>query len=91
MSARFFKGLFTFLLYISISFTESASSASIDVLNMMDQKDNELAILEGEQEPYVSVKEVSKLFTDRLPFENKARQKIVLYICLLYTSPSPRD
>jgi N-acetylmuramoyl-L-alanine amidase len=28
----------------------------------------------------VSVKEVSKLFTDRLPFENAARQKIVLYI-----------
>ena len=80
MSARFFKGLSTFLLYISFSFTESASSASIDVLNMMDQKDNELAILEGEQEPYVSVKEVSKLFTDRLPFENAARQKIVLYI-----------
>jgi len=80
MSARFFKGLSTFLLYISISFTESASSASIDVLNMIDQKDNELAILDGEQEPYVSVKEVSKLFTDRLPFKNAARQKIVLYI-----------
>ena len=80
MSARFFKGLSTFLLYISIPFTESASSASIDVLNMIDQKDNELAILDGEQEPYVSVKEVSKLFTDRLPFENAARQKIVLYI-----------
>ena len=80
MSARFFKGLSTFLLYISIPFTESASSASIDVLNMIDQKDNELAILDGEQEPYVSVKEVSKLFTDRLPFKNAARQKIVLYI-----------
>ena len=80
MSARIFKGLSTLLLYISISFTESASSASIDVLNMIDQKDVELAILDGEQEPYVSVKEVSKLFTDRLPFENTARQKIVLYI-----------
>ena len=78
MSARFFKGLSTLLLYIFISFTESASSASIDVLNMIDQKDVELAILDGEQEPYVSVKEVSKLFTDRLPFENTARQKIVL-------------
>ena len=53
MSARFFKGLSTFLLYISFSFTESASSASIDVLNMLDQKDAELAILDGEQEPYV--------------------------------------
>ena len=80
MSARFFKGLSTFVLYISISFTAIASSASIDVLNLIDQKDNELAILDGEQEPYVSVKEVSKLFTDRLPFENAARQKIVLYI-----------
>ena len=56
MSARFFKGLSTFLLYISFSFTESASSASIDVLNMIDQMDVELAILDGEQEPYVSVK-----------------------------------
>ena len=80
MIARFFKGLSTFVLYISISFTAIASSASIDVLNLIDQKDNELAILDGEQEPYVSVKEVSKLFTDRLPFENAARQKIVLYI-----------
>jgi len=80
MSARIFKGLSTLLLYISISFTESASSASIDVLNMIDQNGVELAILDGEQEPYVSVKEVSKLFTDRLPFENTARQKIVLYI-----------
>ena len=80
MSARFFKGLSTFVLYISISFTAIASSASIDVLNLIDQKDNELTVLDGKQEPYVSVKEVSKLFTDRLPFENVARQKIVLYI-----------
>ena len=70
MSARFFKGLSTLALYISISFTTIASSASIDVLNLIDHKDNELTVLDGEQEPYVSVKEVSKLFTDRLPFEN---------------------
>jgi len=80
MSARILKGLSTLLLYISILFTESAISASINVLNIIDQMDVELAILDGEQEPYVSVKEVSKLFTDRLPFENTARQKIVLYI-----------
>ena len=80
MSARIFKGLSTLLLYISISFTAIASSASIDVLNLIDQKDNELTVLDGEREPYVSVNEVSKLFTDRLPFENAARQKIVLYI-----------
>ena len=80
MSARFFKGLPTFVLYLSISLTAIASGASIDVLNLINQKDNELAVLDGEQEPYVSVKEVSKLFTDRLPFENAARQKIVLYI-----------
>jgi len=80
MSARFFKCLSTFVLYISISFTAIASGSTIDVLNMINQKDNELTVLEEEQEPYVSVKEVSKLFTDRLPFENIARQKIVLYI-----------
>ncbi len=80
MSARFFKCLSTFVLYISISFTAIASGSTIDVLNMINKKDNELAVLEEEQEPYVSVKEVSKLLTDRLPFENIARQKIVLYI-----------
>ena len=80
MSARFFKCLSTFVFYISISFTAIASGSTIDVLNMINQKDNELAVLEEEQEPYVSVKEVSKLLTDRLPFENIARQKIVLYI-----------
>ena len=53
MSARFFKGLSNILLYISISLTESASSASIGVLNMIDQKDIELAVLDDEQEPYV--------------------------------------
>ena len=80
MSARFFKGLPTFVLYLSISLTAIASGASIDVLNLIDKKDNELSVLDGEQEPYVSVKEVSKLLSDRLPFENAARQKIVLYI-----------
>ena len=80
MSARFFKRLSTLILYVSISFTAIASSASIDVLNQINQKNNELAVLDGEQEPYVSVKEVSDLLSDKLPFENAARQKIVLYI-----------
>ena len=80
MSAIFFKGLSTFVLYISISFTAIASGASIDVLNLINQKNSELAVLDEKQEPYVSVKEVSKLLTDRLPFENVARQKIVLYL-----------
>ena len=78
MSARFFKCLSIFVLYMSISFTAIASGATIDVLNMINQEDSELAVLEEKQEPYVSVKEVSKLLTDRLPFENIARQKIVL-------------
>ena len=80
MSARFFKRLSTLFLYVSISFTAIASSASIDVLNLINQKNNELAVLDGEQEPYVSVKEVSDLLSDKLPFENAARKKIVLYI-----------
>ena len=80
MSTRFFKCLSNFVIYISISFTAIANGSTIDVLNMINQKDNELVVLEEEQEPYVSVKEVSKLLTDRLPFENIARQKIVLYI-----------
>ena len=75
MSARFFKCLSTFVLYISISFTAIASGSTIDVLNMINQKDNELAVLEEEQEPYVSVKEVSKLLTDRLPFEMQRGKK----------------
>ena len=80
MSARIFKCLSTFILYISISFTAIASGETIDVLNMINQKDNEIAALVEEKQPYVSVKDVSKLLTDRLPFENIARQKIVLYI-----------
>ena len=67
---------------MSISFTAIASGATIDVSNMINQEDSELAVLKEKQEPYVSVKEVSKLLTDRLPFENIARQKIVLYIGL---------
>ena len=80
MSARIFKCLSTFILYISISFTAIASGETIDVLNMINQKDNEIVALVEEKQPYVSVKDVSKLLTDRLPFENIARQKIVLYI-----------
>ena len=75
MSARIFKCLSTFILYISISFTAIASGETIDVLNMINQKDNEIAALVEEKQPYVSVKDVSKLLTDRLPFENIARQK----------------
>ena len=69
MSARFFKCLSIFVLYMSISFTAIASGATIDVSNTINQEDSELTVLEEKQEPYVSVKEVSKLLTDRLPFE----------------------
>ena len=40
----------------------------------------------------ISKKNINKKIISKIIFENKQiRKKLELYICLLYTSPSPRD
>ena len=49
------------------------------ILNIVDKNEDELSAINYKGEPYVSIKEISRLLSDRKPFENTARQKIVLY------------
>ena len=57
-----------------------AADTSIGVLNIVDKNEDELSTINYKGEPYISVKDISRILSDRKPFENAARQKIVLYL-----------
>ena len=54
-------------------------SAAILVVNSVDQKENELQVLDNAKASYVSTTDLSKVLTSRLPYMNKERMKMVLY------------
>lgn len=54
-------------------------SAAILVVNSVDQKENELRVLDNTKSFYVSAMDLSKVLTSRLPYVNKERMKMVLY------------
>lgn len=54
-------------------------SASILVVNSVDQKENELQVLDETKASYVSATDLSRVLTSRLPYINKERMKMVLY------------
>ena len=72
--------MFTFYKIIILSFFLSAHlSATILVVNRVNQKENELHILDNSNVTYVSANDLSRVLTSRLPFINKERMKMVLY------------
>jgi len=63
-----------------LSFFLSANlSATILVVNSVDQKENELQVLDNTKASYVSAKDLSKVLTSRLPYINRERMKMILY------------
>ena len=72
--------MFTFYKIIILSFFLSAHlSATILVVNRVNQQENEMQILDNSKVTYVSAKDLSKVLTTRFPFINKERMKMVLY------------
>jgi len=70
---------YIFIIYLSFFTKIFAVDKTIGVLNIVDKNEDELSALNYKGEPYISVKEISRILSDRKPFENTARQKIVLY------------
>ena len=60
-------------------FLSANLSATILVVNSVDQKENELKVLDNTKASYVSAKDLSKVLTSRSPYVNKERKKMVLY------------
>ena len=71
-----FKNYITIILS---SFICANLSASILVVNSVDQKENELHVLDETKASYVSAMDLSRVLTSRLPYINKERMKMVLY------------
>jgi len=66
--------------YILISFLlVTKVSATILVVNSVDQKENELKVLDNTKVLYVSANDLSRVLTSRSPYVNKERMKMVLY------------
>ena len=79
MQLSFYK-LFNLSIIHLLLFTNIlAIDRSIGVLNIIDKNEDELNTIDYKGEPYVSVKELSRILSDREPYENAARKKIVLY------------
>ena len=79
MQLSFYK-LFNLSIIQLLLFTNIlAIDRSIGVLNIIDKNEDELNTIDYKGEPYVSVKELSRILSDREPYENAARKKIVLY------------
>ena len=68
------------IIYLALSANIFAVDTSIGVLNIIDKNEDELSTINYKGEPYISVKDISRILSDRKPFENAARQKIVLYL-----------
>ncbi len=72
--------MFTFYKIIILSFFLNVHlTANILVVNRVNQKENELQILDNSNVTYVSANDLSRVLTSRLPFINKERMKMVLY------------
>ena len=71
--------------------TLSSSSAASDVYKRQDQ--SELAALIGLDDDPIGYKEVEIEISSHSsgPFSSDIKQRVEVYDCLLYTSPSPRD
>ena len=67
--------VFHFLLLSSF-----AQAANIKVINRVDESVNALETLETINGHFISVNEISKILSNRSPFVNNEREKIVLYI-----------
>ena len=67
------------IIYLILLANIFAIDTSIGVLNIIDKNEDELSVIDYKGEPYISVKEVSRILSDKEPYENVARQKIVLY------------
>lgn len=70
---------YSFIIYLILLANIFAIDTSIGVLNIIDKNEDELSVIDYRGEPYISVKEVSRILSDKDPYENVARQKIVLY------------
>ena len=57
-----------------------AIDTSIGVLNIIDKNEDEISTINYKGEPYIAIRDVSRILSDREPYENIARQKIVLYL-----------
>ena len=79
MQLSFYKLFNLSIIYLLLFTNILAIDRSIGVLNIIDKNEDELNTIDYKGEPYVSVKEFSRILSDREPYENVARKKIVLY------------
>jgi len=79
MQLSFYKLLNLSIIQLLLFTNILAIDRSIGVLNIIDKNEDELNTIDYKGEPYVSVKELSRILSDREPYENAARKKIVLY------------
>ena len=73
------RALYLSIVHLSLLANIFAIDTSIGVLNIIDRNEDELSAINYKGEPYISVKEISRILSNRKPYENAARQKIVLY------------
>ena len=73
------RALYLSIVHFSLLANIFAIDTSIGVLNIIDKNEDELSAINYKGEPYISVKEISRILSNRKPYENAARQKIVLY------------
>ena len=72
---KIFFYVFQFLLVSSLT-----QAANIKVINRVDESVQNLETLETINGHFISVNEISKILSNRAPFVNNEREKIVLYV-----------
>ena len=80
MQKPIYRIFYLSIIYLALSENIFAVDTSIGVLNIIDKNEDELSTINYKGEPYISVKDISRILSDREPYENAARQKIVLYL-----------
>ena len=71
------KYLIILLIILSVKFI---NAGNIKVINKLDESIQNLETLETVNGEFISINEVSKILSNRIPFINQDREKIVLYL-----------
>ncbi|MDG2265591.1 MAG: hypothetical protein P8L91_01275 [Candidatus Marinimicrobia bacterium] len=75
-----YRILYLLIFNLSLLTNIFALDTSIGVLNIIDKNEDELSTINYKGEAYISIRDISRILSDREPYENIARQKIVLYL-----------
>ena len=73
MQKPVYRMFYLSIIYLALLANIFAVDTSIGVLNIIDKNEDELSTINYKGEPYISVKDISRILSDREPYENVAQ------------------